>query len=271
MRDRTPVRILSRGGWGVLFEKRLRPDVRRDVHRHREAAFTLTVGGSYLEEFETGAAQDVVAGRVQFKTAGIPHTTCGGPDGALLWILAPADAAMGASPAAVTAGPDVATARMLALHDAAASRDAAQADVHARRLAAHLAATMTAPGQRPGPRWLDAVAAHQAKELDRPHSLAEVAANFDVHPIYLARAFRARFGCSPGAYRRLSRIDLAIRRMWDGATNLAGLAGELGFADQSHFTRVFRRHAGVSPARFQRWAGARREVPIVQDGDRPVP
>jgi AraC-like DNA-binding protein len=35
------------------------------------------------------------------------------------------------------------------------------------------------------------------------------------------------------------------------------VAADLGFADQSHFTRVFRRHVRTTPARFQRLSSAR--------------
>lgn len=253
---------MHRGTWGVLFEKRLAPGEWLDVHRHERPGFTLTVGGRYVETFEDGAPHEVNRGHVQFKAADLPHTTCAGEAGAWMWIAMPVDAPPGCGGATLS-GPGVATARMIALHDAAAAGDTALVEAHAQALVA-LLATDAARGRRPAGDWLDAVADVQANEIERPHSLAGVAARFGAHPVYLARAFRARFGCSPGAYRHRARVERAVDRIWRGEHALVDLAADLGFADQSHFTRVFRRHAGISPARFRRWAD-RPQVPIVQD------
>jgi len=258
------IRVLHRGAWGLLVEKRLAPGESFDVHRHGRPGFTLTIAGRYVETFDGTPPHEVKTGHVQFKDAGVPHTTCAGAEGAWMWIAMPEASWPGSAGVAMTAPPGLATGRMIALYDAATSGDAALAAAHARALALSLVPPARDAGS--GGDWLDAVAGVQARELDRPHSLTAVAARFGVHPVYLARAFRARFGCSPGAYRHRARIERAAARLWRGDTALADLAGDLGFADQSHFNRVFRRHAGVSPGRLRRWA-ERRRVPIVQDGD----
>lgn len=67
---------------------------------------------------------------------------------------------------------------------------------------------------------------------------------------HLARSFKAAVGLSPLAYRNLRRIHEARRRLLAGE-DIAGIACDLGFADQSHLTRQFQKLIGVSPAAYR--------------------
>ena len=68
---------------------------------------------------------------------------------------------------------------------------------------------------------------------------------------HLVRSFTREFGVSPHAYLIGRRIDAARRVLLQGARP-ADVAADLGFYDQAHFTRHFRRHLAVTPARFGR-------------------
>jgi len=81
--------------------------------------------------------------------------------------------------------------------------------------------------------------------------LTELADTVGVHPTHLARAFRARYGVSVGEYGRRLRLAWAAGELADGDTAVATIAMQAGFADQSHFTRVFRHYVGVTPARYR--------------------
>jgi AraC family transcriptional regulator len=99
------------------------------------------------------------------------------------------------------------------------------------------------------PRWLT-----EAEELLRTGErirLSELAETVGVHPIHLARTFRARHGVSVGEYGRRVRIEWAAAELARGEASLATVATEAGFADQSHFTRLFKRYVGTTPARFR--------------------
>lgn len=65
----------------------------------------------------------------------------------------------------------------------------------------------------------------------------------------LARAFRAAFGTSPHRYLVARRVARAQRLLSAGA-GLAEAAAGAGFADQSHFTRHFKAHLGLTPGRY---------------------
>jgi AraC family transcriptional regulator len=81
--------------------------------------------------------------------------------------------------------------------------------------------------------------------------LTELAASVGVHPAHLARAFRARYGCSVGEYGRRLRLAWAAAELAGGDKPLAAIATQSGFADQAHFTRLFRQHVGTTPALYR--------------------
>lgn len=82
--------------------------------------------------------------------------------------------------------------------------------------------------------------------------ISDVAAAVDVHPGYLARRFRSRFHMPMGTYIRRMRLDWAAEQLLETHEPIGRIALRAGFSDQSHFTRVFRRYAGQTPARYRR-------------------
>jgi AraC-like DNA-binding protein len=66
---------------------------------------------------------------------------------------------------------------------------------------------------------------------------------------HLVRAFAKAFGLPPHAYQMRVRIEKAQRLLADGMA-AANVAGETGFADQSHFGRLFLRTTGVTPRQY---------------------
>lgn len=82
-------------------------------------------------------------------------------------------------------------------------------------------------------------------------SLTELADAVGRHPTHVARVFRREYGLSVGEYARSLRLEWAASRLAFDDAPLAQVALEAGFADQSHFTRAFRRHAGVTPGRYR--------------------
>lgn len=66
----------------------------------------------------------------------------------------------------------------------------------------------------------------------------------------LARQFRLAYGVSPSGYRVQRQVARAQGLMRSGLP-LAAVAADAGFADQSHFTRQFRRTVGLTPAQWR--------------------
>jgi AraC-like DNA-binding protein len=81
-------------------------------------------------------------------------------------------------------------------------------------------------------------------------TLAEAARILDVSPAHLVRSFTHRFGISPHRYLVGRRIDVARARVLEGQP-LARVAVDVGFHDQAHFTRHFKRHVGTAPGDYR--------------------
>lgn len=95
------------------------------------------------------------------------------------------------------------------------------------------------------------------EERSATPGLNELAELAGVHPVYLARAFRRRFGCSIGTYARRLQVGRAALMLEDPDVPLAAVASDAGFADQSHMTRLVREHTGLTPGAWRRRAEAR--------------
>lgn len=87
--------------------------------------------------------------------------------------------------------------------------------------------------------------------------LADLSQLIGLSTFHMARAFKSTFGLSPMAYRNQRRVFAARRMLLEGQAT-AQIALELGYADQSHFSRQFQSIMGVSPRRYaKRSAGNR--------------
>jgi AraC-like DNA-binding protein len=90
------------------------------------------------------------------------------------------------------------------------------------------------------------LAAHAREQT--PASTLEAIAGTDRFTI--TRDFRWAYGTSPDRYRTLRRLAIAQAAI-EGGESLAQVAGEAGFADQSHMTRQFKRTYGLTPTRWR--------------------
>ncbi|KOX09943.1 AraC family transcriptional regulator [Micromonospora sp. NRRL B-16802] len=80
-------------------------------------------------------------------------------------------------------------------------------------------------------------------------TLREAAELLHAHPTHLVRTFTHVHGLPPHSYLTGRRVELA-RRLLLAGQRPAEVAAATGFFDQAHLTRHFRRHLGVSPARY---------------------
>jgi AraC-like DNA-binding protein len=84
-------------------------------------------------------------------------------------------------------------------------------------------------------------------------ALDDAARVLGAHPTHLVRAFGREFGIPPHRYLTGRRLDAARRRLLLGERP-AAVAAAVGFHDQAHLTRHFRRLLGVTPAAYARSA-----------------
>ncbi|MFB9370660.1 AraC family transcriptional regulator [Kitasatospora albolonga] len=128
-----------------------------------------------------------------------------------------------------------------------------------------LTATVLALAERgstkaPRTRGLDGTAQRRAARRARERldecfldqlSADDLAADAGCSRFALYRAFRAEFGLAPSEYQRLLRLRRA-RQLLVGGLTPAQAAASVGFADQAHLGRWFRRTYGITPAIYQR-------------------
>ena len=125
----------------------------------------------------------------------------------------------------------------------------------ALELVAELARVREPRQERNPPAWLVAAEQLLRVRFRIGRSVGEIAREVGVNPATLARAYRKRFGCSVGERIRGLRVEHAARELTETADPLSEIALRAGFYDQSHFTNVFRRALGVTPAAYR--AGSR--------------
>jgi AraC-like DNA-binding protein len=94
-----------------------------------------------------------------------------------------------------------------------------------------------------------------ARELlasDADRSLLDLAGELAVSPHHLSRIFRQSTGHTVSRHRIRLRVRAALERIAGGDRDLARLAAELGFSDQSHLNRSLRRETQHTPAALRR-------------------
>jgi AraC family transcriptional regulator len=102
------------------------------------------------------------------------------------------------------------------------------------------------------PRWVRAARERLTERWRDRESLSDIAADLGVSPAHLSRTFARYYGCTISGYVRSLRLEVARSLLRDSREPLSRIAADAGFADQSHFSRVFRRAVGVTPRAYRR-------------------
>lgn len=97
--------------------------------------------------------------------------------------------------------------------------------------------------------------------LDEDISLAQLAGETGLSPFHFARLFKKSTGCTPHAYVTRCRVERARQLLLQSPASITHVALEVGFCDQSHLSRHFRRLLGLTPGDFVRTVVRRRKSP----------
>jgi AraC family transcriptional regulator len=88
-------------------------------------------------------------------------------------------------------------------------------------------------------------------QLSADLSLESLAAQVHLTPFHFSRVFKQATGLSPHQYVIHQRVEAAKRLLNQPQLSLADIAAEVGFADQSHLTRHFKRITGLTPSQLR--------------------
>ena len=248
----------SAGGFTLARLSATVPEPEVVRHTHEEAHFVLVTEGTYVTAAR-GAPGFCEAPLLVYNPPGTTHRDrFRSDDGLFLTISVSRPALEQASEVvrlpsapALLAGQAVGRARRLVRLGAG---DGAASALAAEAICLELLELASGAGlsREPLPEWLgrarDLLHAASAEAL----SMKDVAAAVGVHPVHLARSFRARFRMTPGDYLRRARLDRAAALLARGDEPLANVALAAGFCDQSHLVRAFRREYRMTPGEYRR-------------------
>lgn len=229
-------------------------------HSHDDPTICYVLRGGFTE-YSRGEAADCRAATWKVMPAGEPHSNrFGGAE--TLGLRIEVDRGRFADVPAIslalderrhTSGGRVAelARRMMGELTAADTAGSIAAEGLALELLAELARVRAPRRKRDTPAWLIAAEELLRERYPTATSVGEIAREVGVDPATLARAYRRRFGCTVGERIRGLRVEHAARELTGTTEPLSEIASRAGFYDQSHFTNVFRRTLGVTPAAYR--------------------
>lgn len=106
-------------------------------------------------------------------------------------------------------------------------------------------AVLRGPGDRIG-----SVLQHVAEHYAEPLSLESLADVVGLHPTYFSNTFRKATGTAPMAFLQRFRIERAKSLLASTDLPVMEVAARVGFQDPYHFSRVFKKLAGVAPKEY---------------------
>ncbi len=89
-------------------------------------------------------------------------------------------------------------------------------------------------------------------QLENQLTLDQLCEVAQLSPFHLIRSFKKHYGQSPHAYQLDQRIKRAQLLLKSGV-GLAATANTLGFSDQSHFQRNFKKRTALTPRQYQQF------------------
>lgn len=105
---------------------------------------------------------------------------------------------------------------------------------------------------RLAPRHLRRVMDYLNEHYARNIALKELADLVGLSPSYFSEAFKNSTGLPPHRWQMIKRVEKAKQMLSERKLTPAEAAMAAGFSDQAHFTRVFRRFEGITPAAWLR-------------------
>ncbi|MEO8664505.1 MAG: AraC family transcriptional regulator [Ignavibacteria bacterium] len=106
-------------------------------------------------------------------------------------------------------------------------------------------------GNRSVPFYLRKITEYLNDNYFTNSSLIHLAQIANVSPEHLVREFRKSFGMTIGEYMRQLKVKRSCHMLLHSDKVLSRIAFEVGFSDQSHFNRVFKKQTGLTPLQYR--------------------
>ncbi|ROQ24127.1 AraC family transcriptional regulator [Gallaecimonas pentaromativorans] len=145
---------------------------------------------------------------------------------------------------------------LLQLHNQQHSPEPLAAQSHMLLLMAHLLLRHGEPGLKPARHQglsrfqLADLKGYLLAHLDSKHNLPTLAERYQLSQYQFLRQFRAATGITPHAYLTSLRVEAARQHLKSGML-IKDVAAAVGFFDQSHLVKAFKRHYNLPPQSYQ--------------------
>jgi AraC family transcriptional regulator len=244
----------------ILTEAEHPPGVRLSQHAHENGYFCVPITGSYLERC---GSQEVIckSATLAFRGAGVTHSAVLNNsvcrvfvlEVPLQWLERLREESLAIKSTLECVGGALPRLGLRLNHEFHKTDSAAPLVMEglALEMLAEAARQSNTTLSRRAPSWLQRAREIILEEFLQTLTLAQIASEVGVHPVHLATAYRKNYGVTVGESVRRLRIDHA-RTDLKGNLPLTVIALRAGFADQSHFSRVFKACVGTTPSKYRR-------------------
>lgn len=244
---------------GAIFTELRHSEARKlPAHSHELPFFCLFFGGDYAEKYGRRDVQ-YRPFTLSFRPAGVPHQDEVGPRGARMFGIeierdCQRNLRDGGGDLGIAYDFEGGESLWLGLKLYSETRTPLAAhDLQVESLVSELLGAVACKPESctAAPYWLRRVLEKLRTEYRERLTMDDLALEAGVHPVHLSRVFRRITGKGIGEYVHRLRIREACERMLKPDASLAEISCDLGFADQSHFTRTFHAITGTSPGVFR--------------------
>lgn len=105
---------------------------------------------------------------------------------------------------------------------------------------------------QPQKAWMQEARTRLAEHASERGAVQAVAREMGMSYQTFRKTFSHLQGVGPSRFCAEKVIETAARRLMEEQTPIKQIAGELGFVDEHHFSRAFKRHLGISPGSYRR-------------------
>ncbi|MGD1841046.1 MAG: helix-turn-helix transcriptional regulator [Thermonemataceae bacterium] len=104
---------------------------------------------------------------------------------------------------------------------------------------------------RRSPDWASKLMKILERDWHQTTSLHDISRELNIHPVTVSREFKYYFGCNYSEYVRRIRILNSLKWLSNSSLSLTEITYKVGFYDQSHFIRNFKKYVGFLPKEFR--------------------
>ncbi|MEO1135578.1 MAG: AraC family transcriptional regulator [Pseudomonadota bacterium] len=231
------------------------------AHAHNTDQYSILMLGGFAEATRKGE-EDLCGIRAGFKSAGLVHQNRFGPDGALILAIDRLPIEMEETCWRWRSAHGHSAMRQLVWHLLTVDvRGVNAPEAEIQDILDELTALLfytpdaKANGAHRVASWLRRIR-EEIDDAPRDASLKKLAHEAGVHHVHLSRSFAKVYGQPLSLYRRRAMAMRAASALAAWGRTPVQAAGEAGFADQSHMTRVMQSEIGLTPSRLRRMFAA---------------